>query len=81
MIAIYDSQFEELFIARAKEMRSAFIDKGLIRLPCSAPAVIEQRTLPMRPQDHKIALRHIHEGAWTIGLEEEDLPGFYDDEE
>jgi len=37
-------------------------------------------TLCLEPRDARHITRHIHEGAWTIGMHEEDLPGFVPEE-
>jgi hypothetical protein len=37
-------------------------------------------TLRLRPEDEHYVMKHIHEGAWTLGLEEDDLPGFEPEE-
>jgi hypothetical protein len=36
----------------------------------------DRPTLRLTAKDHVTARKHIHEGAWTLGLDEEDLPGF-----
>lgn len=59
---------------RALDIRATLIQSGAI-LPLSS-----RPTLRLRPEDERHVMRHVHEGAWTIGLHEEDLPGFVAEE-
>lgn len=67
---IYDRQLTN----RAREMRHELVEQWRIYPLAFRP------TLRLRPEDERHITRHIHEGAWTIGMHEEDLPGFVPEE-
>ncbi len=66
---IYDNLLRE----RARDIRFENVCSGRV-YPLSI-----RPTLLLRIEDGRHVQRHIHEGAWTIGLHEEDLPGFEPD--
>lgn len=66
--------YADALTKRARDIRTAMIDRGDV-LPLEA-----RPTLRLRPQDERHITRHIHEGAWSLGLHEEDLPGFVPEE-
>lgn len=70
LVYIYDKALTK----RARDMRAKLIESGAV-YPLEA-----RPTLRLRALDERHVTRHIHEGAWTIGLDEEDLPGFVAEE-
>ena len=66
--------YETALRLRAAEHRIDLIESGAI-YPLEA-----RPTLRLRAEDERHTTRHIHEGAWTIGMHEEDLPGFVPEE-
>ena len=66
--------YDEALTKRAMEIRARMVASG------STYPLESRPTLRLRPEDERHVMRHVHEGAWTIGLHEEDLPGFVAEE-
>ena len=66
--------YVEALTTGARDIRARMVARGDV-LPLEA-----RPTLRLRPEDERHVMRHVHEGAWTIGLHEEDLPGFVAEE-
>ena len=71
---IYDEALRE----RTKELRDRYT--GMLGQEPVIYSLAHRPTMRMEPEDERHVMRHVHEGDWTIGLHEEDLPGFVAEE-
>jgi hypothetical protein len=72
--------YEDKLRARAIEMRAELVGAAYLGLEGPVRPLEARPTLRLRPEDDRTIIWHIHEGAWTIGMHEEDLPGFVPEE-